>query len=114
MTLALKNDAPFEIKYGNYDIQTQLNLKAYYAKEVRSNWVGNSNTNPVENEKIDVGFSLSANKKVDTQKYNFGTYTIAYKDTGMMGGYTASYLEREIEFSAYISSITPSYRLNVF
>jgi hypothetical protein len=63
---------------------------------------------------IDVEFQLSANSNVDSKKYNFGTYTIAYKDTGMMGGYTAEYLEREIEFEAYINTITPSHRLNIF
>jgi hypothetical protein len=112
--LSLKKDAPFEIKYGTYNVKTNFNLKASYAKEVRSDWVGNSNTHPVVKKSIDVEFQLSANSNVDSKKYNFGTYTIAYKDTGMMGGYTAEYLEREIEFEAYINTITPSHRLNIF
>ncbi|MGS2719580.1 SH3 domain-containing protein [Paraglaciecola aestuariivivens] len=114
LTLKLKEDPPFEIKYGSYQVKSQLSLKAYYAKEVRSNWVGNSNTNPVEKESVELGFEISATSNKQTQGYDFGTYTIAYKDTGMMGGYTAYYLEREIEFSANVSAITPSYRLNVF
>lgn len=112
--LSFKGDAPFEIKYGSYDIKTKLSLKASYSKEVRSDWIGNSNTHPVAKKSIDVEFHLSGNKDVDSKTYNFGTYSIAYKDTGMMGGYTAEYLEREIEFEAYINAITPSYRLNIF
>jgi hypothetical protein len=114
LTLALKDDAPFELRYGSYEVKTKLNLKAYYAKEVRSSWVGSSNTNPVETEAVDVAFQISDKQKSQTKAYDFGTYTIAYKDTGMMGGYTASYLEREIEFSTLIHSITPTQRLSVF
>lgn len=112
--LSFKADGPFEIKYGSYDIKTNLSLKASYSKEVRSDWVGNSITHPVAKKSIDVEFHLSGNKDVDSKVYNFGTYSIAYKDTGMMGGYTAEYLEREIEFEAYINAITPSHRLNIF
>lgn len=109
-----KDDSPFKITYGSYNVTTKLKLKAQYAKEVRSNWIGNSNTNPIVNKVINISFRLSKNKHKARKPYNFGSYQVAYKDTGMMGGYTAEYLEREIEFKGQVSSISPVSNLNIF
>lgn len=114
LEIKLKDNAPFSIEYGNYNVATKLKLKAQYAKEVRSNWIGNSNTNPVVNKVMNINFNLSKNKYKESKPYNFGSYQVAYKDTGMMGGYTAEYLEREIEFKGQIASIIPVSKLNIF
>jgi len=114
LIISTKKDAPLKIKYGNYNVKTSLGLKAYYAKEVRSNWVGSSNTNPVVKDKREVNVYISGLKQSNSTAYDFGNYQVAYKDTGMMGGYTAQYLEREIEFNAQVVSILPTVKLDIF
>lgn len=109
-----KNDAPFDIKYGRYVVNIKLSVLARYSKEVASNWIGNSTTTPTVKKGADISFNVSAGRTRQKQTYDFGTMQIAYKDTGMMGGYTAQYLTNEMEFLAQVVSVKPTFPLNIF
>ncbi len=112
--LSIKENSPFNIEHGAYSVNVNLHMKASYFNQRRSDWLGNKDWNDLQEKSTNLTFRISGDKPVAKQNYDYGNYTIAYKDVGSMGGYTLYYLDKEVEFDATVNSFHPNHSMKIF
>jgi hypothetical protein len=114
ITFSNNNSAPIKIEYGQYSLEATVSTKLSYYNERRSNWAGNKDWTDKRALSTKFKLRLSSGSGEVTNNYDLGKVTVAYKDVGMMGGYTLYYLQKEADFYVQYDNLKPIFSLNLF